>query len=110
MLAGCYYDSEEALFPTLPGSCDTTLVSYAGDLVPIIGDYCLLCHSNSAAPTQGNNIRLEDYTDFSSSADRVLGSIKHEASFSPMPKGGGSLTSCQVMKLEAWINQGKNNN
>ncbi len=35
-ISGCYYDSEEALFPALPGSCDTTDVSYAEDIVPIL--------------------------------------------------------------------------
>ena len=110
ILGSCYYDNEEALFPSLPGSCDTTLVSYATDIVPIISDYCLLCHSNQAAASLGSNIKLEDYPDFASSAERVLGSVKHESSYSPMPKGGGKLNACQIDKLEAWINQGKNNN
>jgi len=110
ILSGCYYDSEEALWPTLPGSCDTTSVSFATDISPILGNYCLSCHSNTAAPTSGNNIKLEDYADVASHADAVLGSVKHEAAYSPMPKGGGNLIECDINKLEAWINQGKLDN
>lgn len=110
ILSSCYYDSEEALFPTLAGTCDTTLVSFTADIVPVLNDNCLLCHSNLAAPSLGNNIKLEDFSDVAASSDMVLGSVKHEAGYSPMPKGGGNLGSCQLLKLEAWISQGKNDN
>lgn len=110
LTAGCYYDSEEALFPILPGSCDTSSVSYSTDIAPLMNDYCLLCHSTSAAPSLGNNISLEGYSDFAAQAERVLSSISHEQGFSPMPKGGGKLTDCSIDKVTAWINQGKSNN
>lgn len=110
LTSGCYYDSEEALFPTLPGSCDTSYVSYSVDIASLLNDYCLMCHSTSTAPSLGNSISLEEYTEFAAQAERVLSSISHEQGFSPMPKGGGKLNGCSIDKVTAWINQGKSNN
>lgn len=109
-IAGCYSDSEEALFPSLPGACDTTAVSYSTDIAPLISDYCLQCHSTAAAPSLGGNTKLEEYSDLVSRAETVLGTIKHEPGFSAMPKGGGKLSSCSIDKYEAWNNQGKIDN
>lgn len=105
--SSCFYDNEEALFPELPGTCDTTLVSYSENVVPIIIQNCLLCHSNLAAPSLGNNMKLESFSDFSANSSDVLRAIKHDPSLSPMPKGGGKLNSCNISIIEAWIDQGK---
>jgi hypothetical protein len=109
-ISGCYYDSEEALFPALPGSCDTTDVSYAEDIVPILSSRCYMCHSNLSGASLGSNIFLEDHADVTGNATALLGSIKHEASYSPMPKGGGKLSDCSILKTEAWIDQGMPDN
>jgi hypothetical protein len=109
LLHSCYSDSEEALFPTIP-VCDTTLVSFTVDIVPILNDNCMLCHSTLAAPSLGSNIKLESYSDVAAFAERMLGAVKHEDGYIPMPQEGEKLDSCQIMKLEAWISQGKNDN
>jgi len=57
--ASCYYDSEEALYPSLSSSCDTITVTFSGTITPILANSCLSCHSNATAPSAGNNIRLQ---------------------------------------------------
>lgn len=110
LLSGCYYDSEEALFPTLPGSCDTTDISYTSDIVPILSSRCYMCHSNMSGASLGSNIFLEDHADVTANATALLGSVKHETPYSPMPKGGGKLGDCSILKIEAWIGQGMPDN
>jgi len=111
--SGCYYDKEELLYPdTL--ACDTTAVSYMNDIEPVINLSCYGCHSNDQSQVAGAGISLEGHSNFSSftsqNTDRFLGAVKHEASYSPMPKGTAKLTECEISKLEAWFNDGRLNN
>jgi hypothetical protein len=106
----CYYDNEEALYPTLSSSCDTTNVSFSGTIVPILSDNCYSCHSNSTAAASGNNVRLENYADVASNALRIQGSIKHLGSYSAMPKNGGTLKPCSITQFDIWIRNGMPNN
>jgi hypothetical protein len=106
----CYYDNEEALYPTLSSSCDTTNVTFSWTIVPILSDNCYSCHSNSTAASSGNNIRLENYADVASNAIRVQGSINHTGSYSPMPKNGGMIKACSITQFDIWIKNGMPNN
>lgn len=110
LLVGCYYNSEEVLYPELPGSCDTSLISYSADVHPILQANCVICHSNVYAATLGGNIQLDDFADVSSQSDVLLNAIQHTGDASPMPKGGAKLIYCDILKIKAWINQGKNDN
>ena len=106
---GCSWDNEETLYPG-PEECDTTDVSFAGDIVPILSGNCFSCHSNLNAPSFGSGIRLEDYQDVVSLKDRIAGSINHEAGFAPMPKGSSKLDPCSILKFEAWVADGSPDN
>ncbi len=108
LLQSCYYDNVEDLYPN-PPECDTTNVSYANDVWPVINGNCTSCHSGGAP--QGN-VSLEDYDDIVVSADNgsLLCTIKHENGCSPMPKGGGKLGDCDIAKIEKWVNNGTPNN
>jgi hypothetical protein len=77
-LTGCYYDSEEALYPTLSTSCDQTNVTFSGTVKPILQASCLSCHSNSKASSSGGGIRLEAYADVLASVNsgRLMGAVK----------------------------------
>jgi len=109
---GCYYDSEEYLFPNINITCDTTAVTYSGSVQPVLDQYCYRCHSNANAPVSGNNIALEDYGDVVTCAEdgSLFGSISHESGFSPMPKGGGKLDDCTITIIGTWINAGSPDN
>ena len=106
----CYYDNEEALYPALNSSCDTTNVTFSGTIVPILSNNCYSCHSNSTAARNGNNIALQNYADVVSRAASVIGSIKHTGSYSPMPKNGGSINTCSISQLDIWVKKGMLNN
>lgn len=109
-IVSCYYDNEEALYPTYNTTCDTTNVTFTGTIVPILSNSCYSCHSNAAAASAGNNIRLQDYADVQIRAASIAGSIKHIGAFSPMPKNGGSIKTCSITQFDIWVRTGMINN
>lgn len=112
LLAGCYYDKEDELYPG-PGAggggggCDTANISYATDIKPIFDQYCALagCHD---ATTRSFSHDLSDYQGSSTSANsgRLLGAIRQDPGFNPMPKGMAKLGDCEISKITAWVNAG----
>ena len=109
LVAGCYWDNVETLFPDVE-HCDTLTVSFTSDVVPILRNNCYSCHSNSNSPDFTNGLSLEDYEDVSAMSDRIVGAIRHNDGFIPMPQGKEQLGSCQIETIEAWVNQGSLNN
>ena len=104
--ASCYYDNEEALYPQLSSSCDTTNVTFGGTIAPMLASNCLSCHSNAMALSAGNNIRLENYADVQSRKTAISGSINHSGSYSPMPKNGVKLKTCLLTQFDIWVKNG----
>lgn len=105
--SGCYYDVSEELYPA--NACDTTQISFAGDIYPVIQQKCLSCHSQSM--NQGN-VNLEGYTQVKTYADngKLVGSISYASGYSAMPQGEGQLSACTINKMKAWINNGSPEN
>tara|TARA_Y100000385_G_scaffold275112_1_gene319077 strand:+ start:18981 stop:19364 length:384 start_codon:yes stop_codon:yes gene_type:complete len=108
VMTSCYYDNAEDLYPVIP-DCDTTNVTFGNDIMPIINTNCTGCHSGSAPSA---NIRLSNYSEIVASANNggLMGSIKHESGWSPMPKNGNKLGDCTIKKLDTWIAEGTPNN
>ncbi|HAH25660.1 MAG TPA: hypothetical protein DCL77_18200 [Prolixibacteraceae bacterium] len=110
--ASCYYDSEERLYPKLSDPCKDKDVTFSGTVTQILQP-CLSCHSNSAVSGgEGGGIKLENYADVVAviQSGRLMGGIKHESGYIPMPQGGGILPECQISQLQKWIdNQTPNN-
>jgi len=106
LLAGCYYDNEEALYPQVNNICDTANVSFAGSIVPILRTSCYGCHSNANAAQFGENIRLEDYADVKANLDRLYGAVTWQADYARMPKNAAQLDDCSIRKIEIWMAQG----
>jgi hypothetical protein len=109
-LVSCYYDNEEALYPTLDTSCDTTNVTFSVTIVSVLNNNCYSCHSNKNASARGNNIPLENYADVKSRNVAVSGSIKHTGSYSPMPKNGGQIKACSITQFDKWVRIGMPDN
>ena len=111
-VSNCYYDSEEYLFPVLEGQCDTTNITFSGTVKTLLSERCFACHSNTTYNVYGGNIKLEDYSDVKLRVDdgRLIGSVRREAGFSPMPKGSSKLTDCKISLLEIWVANGAPNN
>jgi mono/diheme cytochrome c family protein len=108
--AGCYYDKEEILYPA--GTCNSAGATYSGIVSPILNSRCNSCHSTAAAASSGGNIVLDNYNSvkIQASNGKLLGSINHAGGFSPMPKGGAKLTSCEIASITNWVGSGAPNN
>ncbi len=107
LTTSCYYDTEEDLYGTIECSLDD--IGYTATILPIISNNCYECHD------QGNNfgnITLEGYGALKTYVDngQLLGAIKHQSGFSPMPKNLSKLLDCEIEKIEAWVNAGALNN
>jgi uncharacterized membrane protein len=91
------------------GECDTENMSFSTNIQPVITNNCLGCHSGGA-PSGG--INLSSYSGVKAVADngRLLGAIKREPGFSPMPQGGDQLSPCTIDQFTAWIMDGAPNN
>jgi hypothetical protein len=107
VFSSCYYDVAETLYPA--STCSTVNMSYATDIDPILQHNCYACHS---AAVNNGNVTLEGYNNLIHyvNSGQVVGTIKHQSGFSPMPKNSGSLSDCEIAKIEQWIVQGSQNN
>ena len=103
----CYYDNEEALYPNLNSSCDTTNVTYSGSIEPILNNNCYSCHSDANAAF-GGNVHLQAASDVISMSSRIAVAIKRTGAF-PMPPSG-KLSSCAITQFDIWVKKGTPNN
>jgi len=86
-----------------PIPCDTLDITYNGDVYPIFEQYCIFCHSG---PIPEGGLDLTNFDDVSTVAQsgQLLGSINHNAGFSPMPKDADKLSFCQIRTITIWVN------
>ena len=106
--SGCYYDNEQTLYKNYyqNNTCDTTTVSFAQDVMPIIQGNCATsgCHVSGGT---GNGI----FTNYAGVKDKVdNGSFKNRVLVLKNMPLGASLTDCQYKILTAWLNRGAPNN
>jgi len=106
-MLSCYYDVEEEIYPYL--NCETDMMSYQSDILPILQSNCYRCHG---AANNFGNITLEGYEKVRNyvNSGQLIGAIKREPGFSPMPKDRAQLLLCNIEKIEAWIADGAPNN
>lgn len=107
-LNSCYYDNLENLKPETE-LCHVSDMSFQNDIQPIFNNHCIQCH-NGPTPPAGFN--LEEYSSVIKVVEsgRLLGAIKHQESFIPMPFDLPQLDSCNIAKIESWINDSYPNN
>lgn len=110
-ITGCYYDTEERLYPKISSPCDDAVVTFSKTVTPILQS-CQTCHSNSNSASSGEGIRLQDYIDVQIYVknNKLMGAISHASGFSAMPKGDGKLADCEISQLQKWIDNGTLNN
>lgn len=113
-LAGCYNDKEDQLYPKpgnggTGGGCDTTNVTYAGTIQPILNQYCTSagCHD---ATGLGGGYNMTSYEGAKLAAPRMIGAITWQSGYSFMPKGLPKLGDCEISKITKWVNMGAPNN
>jgi len=105
-ISGCYYDSEEELYPG-SSSCDTANVTYSASVAPVFAANCNSCHSGNAP---SGNIRTDNYSSIVTNITRIRGAINHESGFMAMPQNSAKLTVCDLDKIDIWIRQGMPDN
>ncbi len=107
VLNSCVSNVEEELYP--PDTCDTTQVTYSGTIAAIIELNCYACHegeqSVSGIPLNGYN-NLKAMVD----AGRLIGALRHQEGFSPMPQNASALPECELLKIEKWVDDGAPDN
>lgn len=101
LISSCSNDNQEEFYDA--AECDTSNVTFSATIDPIISRNCKSCHGVG----NGTGITLVSYSDIKKHVDngKLMGSIKHLPSYSPMPQGG-KLDDCTISKLDAWIANG----
>jgi hypothetical protein len=115
ILTGCYNDKYNKLYPATSTAvtCDTTAVSFSSTIQPILNSYCTSCHA-----TGGVGAGYGDFTSYTTSlvSQATSGnlvtdiSITNTGDIHHMPQSQPSLSSCDIEKITAWVNQGAQNN
>jgi hypothetical protein len=103
----CYYDNEEALYPTLSNACDTTNVTYSGTIAPVMSSYCTTCHGGSV-PSGG--ISLTSYSAVQTVASSGLLMNALTGNGVPVMPLSGTLPACKLSQFKIWIRNGMLNN
>ncbi len=109
LVSSCYRDVEEVLYPST-GNCETSGVTYANTVAPLLqSNGCVGCHNG---PAPSGNISLDNFNGVKAVAlnGKLYGAINHSGGFSPMPQGGPKMSACNISKIKAWIDSGSVNN
>jgi hypothetical protein len=106
-IVSCYYDNQEALYPTLSSSCDTTNVTYSLTLVPILSSNCTGCHGVSSP---SGSISLTSYSNVQTVAASglLMNALKGKGVLIMPPSG--AISACRINQFQVWINKGMLNN
>ncbi len=91
--------------------CDTTEVTFAAVIMPILDAYCSGCHDNTSP---SGSIDLTSYLGTGSnegiydvaSDGRLFGAINQDYGFEPMPPGGTRLPDCLIDQIRIWVEDG----
>lgn len=112
LFGGCYYDSEEQLYPKLDQACDTTGVTFSKSILPILQTNCYNCHSASENANLAKGINLEDFSLLKQriNTGEFYSSVVQDFTVLPMPKDGAKLDTCSIAKIKIWIDKGALNN
>ena len=99
-------ESQTDTTATTGNSCDTTNMTYAKNIQPILSSNCYKCHGS------GSSMDLSNFKTLTAvvKSGALLNSIKHTGSVTPMPLNAAQLSRCDINKIAAWINTRANNN
>lgn len=102
LISGCYYDNEEELYG--PG-CDLTDITYNTGIKPIIQANC---QSSACHGTNGSNGELVTYEQLN--AVVADGSFRNAVIVTKRMPDGGALSTCELDRIELWLDAGAPNN
>lgn len=111
IFTGCYYDKADQLYPSPTTTCDTTTVTFAKDILPIMNTKCATagCHDNQ---TKQNGYDMGTYEGVKMVVDdgKLIGVTRQDAGYLPMPQGMAKLDECSINKIVRWVHLGAQNN
>lgn len=86
-------------------SCDTSVVTYSGTILPLIELKCQGCHSGGEPEAE---LPLTTYSEISALAlgGGLMSSVTGTNGATLMPLGGNLLPQCERDQIEIWINDG----
>ncbi len=89
--------------------CDPEASAFAADILPMLQNYCIGCHNASRSD---GGVNLESYDKVIPYVEdgSLIGSMKYEVSFAPMPPSGSRLSDCRIAQVQKWIDEGAQNN
>lgn len=108
VVSGCYYDNEEDLYENYyeNNQCDTTSVTFADDIMPLVQGNCAISGCHVAGGT-GNGI-FENYEGVKEKVDN--GSLRQRVLVDRNMPPTEPLTECQLDIIDAWLNAGAPDN
>jgi hypothetical protein len=115
IMFSCYNDNLSELTPASGvsgGSCDTTgVITFSTHIVPMFKTNCGTrnsCHGHNN--TSGYD--LSTYAGVYSTVvnGKLMNSINWTGSATRMPENGSKMSSCNIIKLQKWIDAGALNN
>jgi mono/diheme cytochrome c family protein len=113
VFSSCYYDKKDQIYPQVTNTaCDTTNVTYAAVVAPIIASNCSGCHASTNANKSGAGIVLDNYTSLKPyvTNNMLLNSILQNGTVVPMPLNMPKIDACSIKKVATWISKGAINN
>ena len=114
MFYSCSYKKGDIPNPVQSMSgCVTSNITYSKTIAPIIDQYCISCHGSNTYQAGGGGYNLDGYNNmktYSEPGGILIKSITSSSGVIPMPYGGPPLSSCDIAKIQSWINAGAPNN
>lgn len=99
-ITGCYYDNKQDMY----GSCDSSNVTFAKTIEPIINANCVGCHGSSA-PSAGISLVGYDQVALVANNGRLAGTMNNLSGYILMP-ASGKLDNCKLNQVNKWIRNG----
>ena len=89
--------------------CDSTKFTYSADISKIMTVNCVSCHQSGGT---AQNLLLGNHADLKVYAlnGRLMGALKHQSGYLPMPNSTNFLSDCELKKIQKWIDNGAPNN
>ena len=89
--------------------CDTTDVSYAQNIVPLLNQNCVICHSGTN-PQAGLSLTNLAEVQGAVTYKNLIQRVRHETGYPVMPPSGVKISDCNIRQLELWIQDGMPDN
>ncbi|PZR39876.1 MAG: hypothetical protein DI538_05660 [Azospira oryzae] len=115
LMISCYNDNLSELTPSSGvsgGSCDTTgVITYTNHIAPILRTNCGTsnsCHGRNN--TSGYDLSAYAGVNSATASGKLINSINWTGNAVRMPENGPKMNSCNIIKIQKWIDAGALNN